>query len=140
MDQRTEEQIAAVQTTLDEATDLTADERTTRFTDLTAKLLWGDGDWQLLYLEFALYAARHPKARKLLAERQRRDRERLVPIIEAEFARIPPRVQVPVEDLAAIFLAMFSGIGLQHLTNPDDADDTLLQSAIEFLEAAFDGP
>jgi hypothetical protein len=35
---------------------------------------------------------------------------------------------------------MFSGIGLQHLTNPDDADDTLLQSAIEFLEAAFDGP
>ena len=44
---------------------------------------------------------------------------------------------VSIEDLAAIFLALFSGIGLQHLTNPDDADDTLLQSAIEFLDYKF---
>jgi AcrR family transcriptional regulator len=137
MDQRTDEQIAAVQTTLEEATTLSSDERAARFTNLTAQLLWGDRDWQLLYLEFALYAARHPNARRLLAERQRRDRERLVPIIEAEFARVPAPPTVSIEDLAAIFLALFSGIGLQHLTNPDDADDTLLQSAIEFLDYKF---
>jgi len=139
MDRRTDEQIAAVQTTLDAATSLSSDERAERFTALTAHLLWGDRDWQLLYLEFALYAARHPKARRLLAERQRQDRERLIPIIEAEFARVPPRLRVPVDDLASIFLALFGGIGLQHLTNPGDADDTLLQSAIAFLEAAFAG-
>ena len=41
MDQRTEEQIAAVQTTLEEAASLTSDERTTRFTDLTARAAVG---------------------------------------------------------------------------------------------------
>jgi AcrR family transcriptional regulator len=140
IDQRVEEQIAAVQTTLEEAVSLTPDERATTFTDLTARLVWGDRDWQLLSLEFALYAARHPHARRLLAERQRRDRDRLVPIIEAEFARVPPRLQVPVEDLASIFLALFTGIGMQHLTDPDDAGDQLLHSAIAFLDQAFEGP
>jgi AcrR family transcriptional regulator len=139
MDRRTDEQIAAVQTTLDAASSLTSDERADRFATLTAQLLWGDRDWQLLSLEFALYAARHPKARRRLAERQRQDRERLIPIIETAFARVPPRLRVPVDDLAAIFLALFGGIALQHLTNPADADDTLLQSAIEFLESAFAG-
>ena len=139
MDQRVEEQIAAVQTTLEEAATLPADERATRFADLTAQLLWSDRDWQLLYLEFALYAARHPNARRLLAERQRHDRDRLIPIIESEFARVPPRLHVPIEDLASIFLALFAGIGMQHLTDPDDAGDRLLHSAIEFLDKAFEG-
>jgi AcrR family transcriptional regulator len=138
MDRHIDEQILAVKTTLDEATTLTPDERATRFTDLTAELLWGDRDWALLGLEFTLYAARHPKARRRLAERQRQSRDRLIPIIEAEFTRVPPRLDMPIEDLASIFLALFSGIGLQHLTDPD-ADNTLLRSAIAFLEAAFDG-
>src|ERR1700741_5454426 len=45
IDSRTEQQIAAVQTTLDEATGLAGEERAARFTDLTAQLLWGDRDW-----------------------------------------------------------------------------------------------
>jgi AcrR family transcriptional regulator len=139
IDRHIEEQIVAVQTTLDEATALSPDERAARFTHLTAELLWGDRDWALLGLEFTLYAARHPQARRRLAERERAARDRLVPIIKAEFVRVPPKMQVPVDDLASIFLALFAGIGLQHLTNPDDAGDRLLLSAIAFLEAAFAG-
>jgi AcrR family transcriptional regulator len=139
LDRRTAEQIAAVQTTLEEATALTGEERASRFADLTAQLLWGDRDWQLLSLEFFLYAARHPHARRRLAERLRGERERLIPIIESEFGRIATDPPVPVEDLAAIFLALFQGISLQHLAAPEDADDTLLHSAIEFLDSGF-GP
>jgi AcrR family transcriptional regulator len=134
IDRRTEQQIAAVRTTLEETSSLTGEERSIRFADFTAELLWGDRDWQLLSLEFALYAARHPQARRLLAERQRGERNRLIPIIEAEFGRLAADPPVPIEDLAAIFLALFAGIGLQHLTDPDDAGDRLLQSAIDFLD------
>jgi len=57
----------------------------------------------------------------------------LVPIIEAELGRVGAESPLPIDDLASIFLALFNGIGLQHLTDPDDADDTLLQSAITLL-------
>jgi hypothetical protein len=89
-------------------------------------------------LEFSLYAARHPQARRRLVEQQRRERETLVPLIEAELARGGAEPPMPSDVLASIFLAFFNGIALQHVIDPDDADDTLVQAAIEFLGSGVD--
>ena len=134
IDERAAEQFDAVQQTLAEVESLPSDERASRFTQLTAELLWGDRDWQLLWLEFSLYAARHPSARRRLAERNRRHHELLVTMIEAELRRAGAEPSVPIDDLVSIYLALFNGIGLQHVTDPDSAGDTLLQSAIAFLD------
>jgi AcrR family transcriptional regulator len=138
LDQRIAEQFVAVRTALTAAATLQHDARSTVFTRLTAEWLWGDEDWQLLFLEFSLYAARNPHARRKLAERTRLDAELLQPIVQAELDRDGAEPPIPVDQLTAIFLALFGGIALRHATNPTDADDTLLQSAITFLSYALE--
>jgi AcrR family transcriptional regulator len=140
MDERAEAQIAAVQSGLAEAASLPPDERSDLFRRLTEDSIWGDPDWQLLFLEFSLYAARNPPARRRLSERYHRDLARLVPLIRTELGRMDAELPLPVEDLAAVFLALFNGIGLKHATDPDNADDSLLESALAFVMYALDAP
>jgi AcrR family transcriptional regulator len=138
MDRRSQEQLSVVGNAMTEASSLTDDERASRFRDLTAGLLWGDRDWQLLVLEFSLYAARNAHAAQRLVEQERREREQLIPLIRGELDRVGTVSPVPLDDLASIFLALFRGIALQHVIDPEGADDTLLESAMEFLHDRVD--
>jgi AcrR family transcriptional regulator len=93
----------------------------------------------LLNLEFWLYAARNPEARARLAAiddeaaaaladllRSQRDHEGLEPLDD------PERV-------ARIIEVLFRGIGLLRVTQPDVADDRLLEQAIEFVARGLEG-
>ena len=138
VDQRATAQIDAVEHAMADATSLSAEERSSRFVELTSALLWGDRDWQLLMLEFSLYAARNPKARRRLVQQSRRERAQLVPLIAAELERTAAEPPVPVDDLASIYLALFNGIALQHIIDPEGAGDTLVQSAIDLMGQIVD--
>jgi AcrR family transcriptional regulator len=138
LDQRIAEQFVAVRAALAEAAALPPDARSNLFTGLTTEWLWGNEEWQLLMLEFSLYAVRNPHARRKLAERTRLDEELLQPLIEAELDRAGNEPPIPVDQLTAIFLALFSGIALKHATNPTDSDDTLIESAITFVTHALE--
>ncbi len=140
IDERSEQQMAVVRAALDEASSLSVEERFDYYTRLTADTLWADPEWQLLFLEFSLYAARNPRARQRLAERYRLDHDVLVPMIEAELARMGAVPPLPVDQLASIFLALFNGIWLRNAIDPDSADDTLVGAAVQFVSEAILGP
>ena len=137
-EQRYEQQLAAVQRALTDAASLGADERVDLFERLSTELLWADQEWQLLFLEFSVYAARHPEAQRKLAQRHRTDCTTLAPLLGAELERAGAESPLALEELAAVFLAFFNGIALKHATHPDDSDTRLLQSAIMLLNLAFD--
>jgi AcrR family transcriptional regulator len=137
-ERRWDQQVAAVRQALAEAVSLAADERSRRFTQLTGELLLEDRDWALLSLEFFVYAARNDEARRRLAARYRTDRDTLAALIQAELDRMGAASPLPVEDLAATFLALFNGIALAHVTYRDEADAELLSSAMTFVNHAVD--
>ncbi|MGH2636911.1 MAG: TetR/AcrR family transcriptional regulator [Acidimicrobiia bacterium] len=107
--------------------------------DITAQMLWGDRDWQLLNFEFVLYAARHEEARRKLAERERATHKLLQPLIEVEFANLI-NAGFSAEDVMTIVTALFGGISNLHLTDPDTSDEHLVETAINFLNRAIVGP
>jgi AcrR family transcriptional regulator len=137
-EQRYEQQLAAVRRALHDAASLGPEERVDLFERLSTELLWGDKEWLLLFLEFSVYAARHPAAQRRLSERYRTDCATLAPLLGAELERVGARAPLPLDDLAAVFLACFNGIALKHATHPDDDDNRLVQSAITMLNTALD--
>jgi AcrR family transcriptional regulator len=132
-------QMAAVRGAMADATTLNPDERADVFRQLTIDLLSMSRDWQLVYLEFSIYAARNAEARQRLTERFRADCDTLAPLLDAELSRVGAQSPIPLNDLAAVFLAFFNGIALQRVTDPDASDETLLESAITVLNHALDG-
>ena len=136
-EQRWDQQMAAVRRAMSAAGTLGADERADLFRRLTADLR-ADRDWELLLLEFSVYAARNPRAQRRLAQRYDADCAALAPLLDAELHRASRQSPIPPNDLAALFLAFFNGIALKHATNPDHTDETLLQCAITLLNYAID--
>lgn len=137
-EQRREQQMAAVREVLRDAASATADERAELFTRLVTDLLWGDRDWELLLLEFNVYAARHPAAQQRLAEQYHAASTTLAQLLEVELARIGAESPLPLEDLAAVLLAFFNGIALGHATHPYPGDERLLRSAMTVVDHALD--
>jgi AcrR family transcriptional regulator len=137
-ERRWDQQMDAVRRAMADAASLDADERADLFTRLSADLLWVDRDWQLLFLEFSVYAARNADAQRELAERSRAACAALAQLLDTELRRVGARSPIPLEDLAAVYLAFFNGVALKHATNPEEGDEQMLQSAIRVLEHALD--
>jgi AcrR family transcriptional regulator len=138
VDRRWEQQLATVREVMADAENLAPEQRDEAFRRLTVELLRAGRDWQLLYLEFAVYAARNPKARRALDARFLADCEALAPLLEAEFLRVGAASPMSFVDLAAVFLAFFNGVALQQVTHPDD-EEALVESAITVLDHALAG-
>jgi AcrR family transcriptional regulator len=117
---------------------LTPEEKreTSRWVDLTAQMLWADRDWQLLSLEFLLYAARNDEARRKLVARERSFNEILVPMVEAELGHLVGD-EISTTDVMKIVNSLFQGISLLHLIDPETADERLVETAINFLNRAI---
>jgi AcrR family transcriptional regulator len=139
VDRRWDQQLATVREVMEDAEDLAPEERDDAFRRLTVELLRAGRDWQLLYLEFAVYAARNPEARRRLDARFRADSEALAPLLQGQLHRIGATSPISTVDLAAVFLAFFNGIALQRVTHPDDDDETLVENAITVLDHALAG-
>jgi AcrR family transcriptional regulator len=111
------------------------------------KLILGtwDGAWNTLYLEFVLYARRNPEAQAKLAATARRSRETVHAIIEHEYAAIGATPKYPIRELAAISLAIFSGLGIERLIDPSAITDQTFDTTLQLLYDAMgvdpsDGP
>lgn len=72
----------------------------------------------VLQMEFILYALRNPTNRPRLAEHQRRWREVIESVVRAENERLGVEPPIPVEDAAAMILAMDNGYLLSELIEP----------------------
>jgi hypothetical protein len=106
---------------------------------LTTSMLWGDREWTLLSLEFVLYAARNPSAARKLAALERTSRELLVPIVEQQIAVLGTSLDLAAEELVEIFFALFNGISMRHVTDPESGSEQLVETSIKFLMHALLG-
>ncbi|MGW7007539.1 TetR/AcrR family transcriptional regulator [Streptomyces sp. NPDC054933] len=87
--------------------------------DLFLSVLPHDRAWWLVSMEYHLHAARDPQAARQLAERRRRFREQLAPVLETAVARIGRRLTVGADELIRVLIAVHEGAVAQSSLEPD---------------------
>jgi AcrR family transcriptional regulator len=138
LEQRVERQVEAVREAMGGA-DYSDEELHEQWVPLTTSMLWGDREWTLLSLEFVLYAARNPSAARKLTGLDRTSRELLVPIVEHQIAQLGISIDIAPDALVDIFFALFNGISIRHVTDPETGSDQLVETSIKFLMRALFG-
>jgi AcrR family transcriptional regulator len=94
--------------------------------------LWDD-TWQVLYLEFVLYARRNPEAREKLAAAMQRETEFVQELIGREYSNVGAPAKYPPRHLAVLSLALFNGLGMSRLVDPGLVDADALDTTLSFL-------
>ena len=84
-----------------------------------------DPDWERLFFEFAVYAARNEDFRIELVTRYRTMRERIAELLSERAARLGIEPVLPPEQVATMTFAMANGIALERLLEPDAVPDGL---------------
>jgi AcrR family transcriptional regulator len=134
LDDHLEQQMGAIQAELDSGP-RPVDEEVPRMRDVILERAWGD-DWGgALYLEYLLYARQNPEAQEKLAAGNRRTRETVQRLIEAEYARLGVPPTMPTESLAVLSLALFEGLAMLRLVDPSAVTDETLDQALELMYA-----
>ena len=99
----------------------------------------GAFDWMALYLEFVLYALRNPEARKLLQEFRRRTQAAVERMVQQGWAMLGAHPSVSASAVAMISLAIFNGLDLERLVDPDSVPDSITEDVLTFLVGAERG-
>jgi AcrR family transcriptional regulator len=135
VEDRIERQFAVVEEVL-ETSGPDADELLPQMADLirTPTFIW-DQSMQPLYLEFVLYASRNADARAKLAASIERWRILVQRLIEQQHAARGATARYPARQLAEISLAVFEGLSIHRLLDPDSVTDETLGTT---LSAFFD--
>jgi AcrR family transcriptional regulator len=84
-----------------------------------------DPEWERLFVEFAVYAARNEDFRVELVARYRTMRERIAELLTARAARLGIEPVLPPGQVATMTFAMANGIALERLLEPDAVPDGL---------------
>ena|SRR5947209_7134641 len=92
-------------------------------------------EWQLLFFEFALHAARDRRFARRLAESEARLRQALAELIDERAAVLGGEPPIPAESLARALNALANGIMLDRLIEPEGVPDDLLEQVVELLVA-----
>ena len=92
-----------------------------------------DDEWTALYLEFVLYAQRNEEAARKLAESVRRQREMTIARLDEAYKSVGYVPDTPVSVLATLAVALFDGLALGRLADPDAFDDEMLSQALAFM-------
>jgi AcrR family transcriptional regulator len=86
-----------------------------------------------LYLEFLVYATRHPDAQRKLAELQRRLHAAITDLIAADYERKGIEPEYPVDVLTTISHSLFEGLSLRRLVDPESVDRETVDAVLAFL-------
>jgi AcrR family transcriptional regulator len=139
-DDRVARQLAVVAEVLEGGSHETA-EQFPRIRELVrGDIFWSD-DLSTLYLEFVLYARRHPEAQAKLAASARRTRSVVQQLIDEEYAAIGVTPTYSTLEIAQISLALFSGLGVDRLVDPLAVTEQTLDTTLSLLfDALLGGP
>lgn len=135
MDHRISQQFDDIVGALDTDTHTQA-EQLPRIANTVVDHMWDDS-WTMLWLELVLYAARNPEARSKVVALTRKSRERIEELVEKEYAvaGAPPRY--PSRDIAVISTAMFDGLGIYHLIDPEVAREGTIRTLLHVMYDAL---
>ena len=114
-----------------------------RLADFLPVVLGGAGhglmpeDWAVLYMEFALFAMRHPVAQRKLVEFDNAAIAEVAELITQERVRWGLEELESAESIARITQALFRGVSLMRALDPDAVDEAFLASALSFVTGAL---
>ena len=92
----------------------------------------------VLFMEFMLYALRHPSNRSRLAEHQERWRNVIATVVRADCDRLGVDPPMPVEEAASMILAMDNGYLLGELLEPGSYQPGTFARNITMLQSLFE--
>jgi AcrR family transcriptional regulator len=98
-----------------------------------SRFLAADRDWQRLFFEFAVHAARDEAFRVQLVARYRGLRERIAELYQRRLDELGVEPQFPVGDVALMTFAMANGVALEAMLEPDEVPEDLLGRMFELL-------
>jgi AcrR family transcriptional regulator len=124
----------AVTTEVLEAGSRERDDQLPRLRELinSGTFLWDD-TWQMLYLEFVLYARRNPEAQEKLAAAMQRETAFVADLIAREYESVGAPPKYSPRHLAVLSLALFNGLGMAGLVDPGLVDDATLDTTLSYL-------
>lgn len=93
-------------------------------------------EWERLFFEFAVYAARNEGFRVELVARYRVMRERIAAMLDQRARELGIEPHVPSEQVAAMTFAMANGTALERMLEPEAVPDDLLPT---MMAAFFSG-
>jgi AcrR family transcriptional regulator len=82
-------------------------------------------EWERLFFEFALYAARNAEFRAELVARYRSMRERIAELLAQRARRLGIEPAIPPAHVATMTFAMANGVALERLLEPEAVPDEL---------------
>jgi AcrR family transcriptional regulator len=100
------------------------------------RALAAEPEWQRLFFEFALHAARNEGFREQLVGRYRVLRERVTELLASRAARLGIEPVIAPDQIAAMTFAMVNGMALERLLEPEAVPDTLFP---EMMATFFTG-
>ena len=92
----------------------------------------------VLHMEFTLYALRNPTNRPRLADHQRRWREVIASVVRADSVRVGIDPPMPVDEAAAMILAIDNGYLLSELIEPGSYAPGTFSRNIATLQRLFE--
>jgi AcrR family transcriptional regulator len=99
-------------------------------------MLQSEPEWNRLFFEFAVYAARNEAFRSEFVARNRAMGDRVAALLERRAGELGIDPPLPVRELARMTFAMANGVGLLRLLEAEEIPDDLFPS---MLEAFFTG-
>jgi AcrR family transcriptional regulator len=90
-------------------------------------------NWQLLYIEFWLFAMRDPEAHRLLATARRHLRQAIADLAEEAQRRHVLDTGISATQWATIILGLSNGLALERLIDPDAVPGDLLATILSRL-------
>jgi AcrR family transcriptional regulator len=136
LDDRVDTQVAITS----EVLDLGPHDRAEQFPlirELLRSTLFGDDAFAVLYLEFVLYARRNPAAREKLIASARRERSLVEAMIGREQGNVDAVPPYPIGTLAEFSRAVFNGLSLTRLVDPEAITERTLDDTLDMLYKAM---
>ena len=99
---------------------------TAALADRLSQLSAAEPDWQLLYIEFWLFAMRDPDAHRLLATARRHLRQAIAGLAEETQRRFGLDTGISGTRWATIILGLSNGLALERLIDPESVPGDLL--------------
>ncbi len=135
---RMDRQLAVVSEVLESAGTERGDVATRVARLLESGVFFWDEGWSALYLEFVVYARRNPEAQAKLADAARRSRAFVAELIDHTRVADDRPARYATRELAEMSLALFEGLALARLIEPDVVQDRIIDAAIAMLGDATD--
>jgi len=97
------------------------------------ELVMGDRTWNILMVEFFLFALRDEPNRKKLAKRLEQLRNRMKENLAALYAQLGKKPALPVEELPWSVFSLGVGMILQYYIDPDGLAEGVYERTLQYL-------